>query len=204
MSLRFHNRNESPSGGFRFFVAETKTWITGIDWNQFTTRVKNHYHANNLPVGLLFEETLEDQACRNTDPKSSYQDGEGTVRVVSEPTTFKMLKNATSVLVGWFKDGGKRESKDEIERRASTCVQCKFNQPAINCPSCGFQSIRDLINAVVANDHIDLDKHLHACRFCGCSLQAKIRIPLEVIQKNDPDYNKVEYPDYCWLYKQKE
>jgi len=48
-----------------------------------------------------------------------------------------------------------------------------------------------------------LDKALHACRFCGCSLEAKIRIPLAVIQKHDPDYNKVEYPDWCWLYKPK-
>ena len=199
MPLKFHNKNECPPGGFRFFVRDTGRWIEGIDWQQFTNNVKQHYRSNNLPIGLLFNETIEDQACQNTDPSACYQCGPETQRAFRAPTSYEQLRSATSTMLRWFLEGKRKVSKDEVERRSKICISCPLNVPAKDCPSCGNKTIMDLVSQFVGGETTEYDIRIQACSVCGCSLKAKTRIPLDILKANEPAILKGAFPDYCWL-----
>lgn len=199
MALKLHNKQVAPPGGYRFHCRETGEWIIRLDPTQALEAVRDHYRANNIPIGLLFNEMVEDEWCRNTEPSVCKQDGYGNAAPSRPPTTYEQLKSATKILLQWFIEGKKRESIDEVKRRARICIGCPFNQTALGCPSCGAEPFKELVNKFVGGEPIENESKLTACRICGCSLQAKIRIPLDILKKHEPEFLNAAYPEWCWL-----
>lgn len=197
--LKFTNIRECPSGGFRMFVKETQTWIHGIDWDQYLQKLKDHYRANDLPIGLLFNAQAEHEACSNSDPSFSYDEDGVKQAARYGPTTYQQFKSATGTLLQWFLTGKRKTPDEEIERRSKICLTCPLNQKPTECPTCQSGAIRTLIDQFVGGKETEWDARLQACRICGCSLKAKIRIPLNIIRDNEPDVAKGAYPEYCWL-----
>lgn len=198
MGLKFTNRSECPPGEFRFKSPETGIWFQAIDFPTLVDKVRTHYLANNLPVGLMFEETIEDQACKNTDPSVCRQLGYGSSIPVM-PSTYEQVVTGTKVMMSWLASGFKRESPEEVNRRSVICVRCNYNTGSAGCPSCGTDKIKNLIASIVNDSPAPNDPLLFACRVCGCALQAKVKIPMEILKKNEPEIVKDQYPDWCWM-----
>lgn len=199
MPLRFINLNETPHGNFRYKEPETGEWIEGTQWQQLIDRVKAHRKANNIPIGMNFEEMIEHQVCQNVDPQYCVQEGYGNNPLSTKPTTYSQMVQGTAILAQWFLEGRERVDDAEVDRRSEACVRCNFNIPSADCPSCAGSRLRDIVNSVVNNNPRPNDQRLHSCRLCGCALQAKTRIPLHILKKHEPEFLKGQYPEWCWL-----
>lgn len=198
--LKFRNRNETPPGNFKIYVEESKMWIERITWNDMVFAVKNHYKANNIPVGLQFEEWLEHHCCQNTSPEVCVEEGHGAVAPFRESRTLTEILTGTKTIVEWWlKEGKAVVPEAESEARAAKCIQCHFNQPIRDCPSCSSQKLDDFIVWLGGQKPTRYDSGLRGCQICGCALRLKVHIPLAVLTKNEPQHVKDQYPDWCWL-----
>ena len=80
---------------------------------------------------------------------------------------------------------------EEADARAKICRGCTFNVPAKTC-SCGpaYSIVESLIPADRKQPLISV------CMACGCSLQAKVNLPIEVIRRANS--GPVTFPPWCW------
>lgn len=80
---------------------------------------------------------------------------------------------------------------EEAQARAEICRGCPFNKPASLC-SCS--AVYKAIEAAIPKDR----RHpgISVCMACGCSLQAKANLPMDVIKASNPP--DVVFPSWCW------
>lgn len=92
----------------------------------------------------------------------------------------------------WIQSGGKFVDEAEAERRAEICRTCPLNGNYMRgrCPTCFARAAVKLIGSTLKNRYFPKLKY---CKACGCDLNVKVYIPLNVINNKG-----VEYPDHCW------
>jgi len=198
--LKFRNRNECPPGGFKLYVEESKRWVESINWNDFIQALKQHHIANNIPVGLMFEEWAEHKACGNTDPSVCVQEGDKSVSPHRQSRTLTEILTGTRIIVDWWGNEGRHIGDEkESDARAQTCIQCQYNQQIRDCPSCSGQKLDDFITWIGGQKPTRYDSGLRGCQICGCALRLKVHIPKATLTKNEPQHVKDAYPDWCWM-----
>src|SRR5688572_15991998 len=82
MPFSLVDRNTVPHGGFKFFEARTRTWMTSATLWYLAELVIKHRKANGLPFGTM-DETMaecEAQLCE-TAPPTICRDKEGIVKM---------------------------------------------------------------------------------------------------------------------------
>lgn len=195
-------KSEVPPGGFRYTQRETATQITAPDWGELVAKVKGHRRANGLPVTPNIEEEIENQLCEILPPGICMRDGEGMARGhFPGGLSFEQVKRGTATLVEWFLGGSQKVSRDEATGRARVCAACHYNQHPSGCSACSQGSLRELVQRIVGGETILGEHLLEACLICGCSLKAKIWLPLEVIQKHTSTEMNGQFPEWCWCKK---
>lgn len=202
-SQTLRNPEEAPPGGFRYFQQETQQWIKAASLPELFTEVKKHRKANELPIGLMFQQEVESQlcsfmppgVCHYTDPaqrKRANQIGRSHISKMMDVTRllFARIKGETKVTL------------EEANEHAKGCVKCSFNQPAIGCTSCNSGARREVVDAILGS-HQDTKYHgrLQACIICGCDLRAKVWYKPEVIRRIS---DTSALPDWCWILERKE
>ena len=65
MAARLHNNTTVPAGGFRYWVAETETWIRGATYPDWRDKTVKHCKSNELDPPS--EEAMIDQLCEQLD-----------------------------------------------------------------------------------------------------------------------------------------
>jgi hypothetical protein len=135
---------------------------------------------------------IERQICEGMPPGfchaekgEEYQPFEDKARGI----TLESLLDASAAAIRFIKSGGQMVSREESQRRAEICRGCRFNRPS-PCAVCtpAFKAIEGLI----PRDR--MEPGLSACGICGCSLAAKVLLPLH------PD--GLRYPPICWQHGQ--
>ncbi len=58
---RLLNTSEVPPDGFRFWQAETRTWVRAPDYDGLFSLVREHRKVNNIPLGTFWQAEVEDQ-----------------------------------------------------------------------------------------------------------------------------------------------
>ena len=111
--------------------------------------------------------------------------------------SFGDVRNFLHVLTEWISQKPEFVSPEEASRRASICAQCPENIPATGCGGCA--NIAGMVTKVIGNRRTPDDEKLQNCGVCGCSNQAQVHVPLEVLAKGvTPD---MEFPTHCWKKK---
>lgn len=204
MSLRLRTLNETPPGRAErgFWCADTKTRIAGhYAYADLRDAVIAHYKANNIPTPLNLDELIQDQECQHL-PGNWCVDANGRSwpnAGWSGALNLGAVKQGTMTLLGWFAGGAQKVSREEVETRSAICATCQFNQLPGECQSCGASALYDIINRIVGGESYPSDNQLNACTVCLCSLKAKVRLPLDLLQKHMSDEQKTRLPAHCWL-----
>lgn len=199
MGLKLKRRDVVPPGGFKYFQAETKFWITSPTYPDLISRIRKHRASNNLPVGLRFLEEIEDQICQTLPPDWIDRDDPVHRARAGFAVDFMNVLSGTGLLVEWFLTGRKKVEQTEADRRANICSSCFYNQPIQGCTSCNDGVLRDVVNKIVGGSVTQYDNHLRACKLCACSLKAKVWLPLELLVKRSSAELQEALPDWCWI-----
>lgn len=199
------NKEQTPPGGFRFLPppvreGDTPKWITAPTWTDLVRAVKKFYVANNLPIGLQFEEAIEDQLCATMPPgvchhmSKEHRRRSGQI----ERSSIAKVMDVTKLLFRKL-TGEKLVSKEEANAHARVCVGCFYNQAPDGCTSCNAPNRNALINSILGTtQETGYHSALQSCLLCGCELRAKVWYSPEAMRAIGKDYVDL-LPEWCWV-----
>lgn len=193
------NRTTVPPDGFRYLQPETVTWIRGGDYFDLFEKVRQHRKANNLPLGPLWKEEVEDQLCRQLAPgfcKGS-NPREAAIQNVSTRMDWKTVNNFTRTMAAWALERGKTVSEGLANARATICRSCYLNVPVPGCKSC--QGIMNVVAQLAKGKKPLSSQNLRNCAVCKCHLPAKVWLTIDAIKAGTDDETLAKYPSFCWI-----
>jgi hypothetical protein len=192
-------QNTVPPGGFRYFQAETRTWIDAPDYVEFFSRVKAHRQANNIPLDQFWADKVEDQLCQSLPPGLCKQTLPlGQTRNVFGRISWDQVYNGTTTLASWAFKGFPKVDQATATARGDICSRCYYNVSVSGvCASCSH--LQNLAAAFTQGRVTAADHYLKACAVCRCSLRVKVWATIEAISAGTPDTDLPKYPDFCWI-----
>lgn len=193
------NKVTTPPGEYRYVVRETGQRFRAVAWDDLVKQVRKHYRANKIEEPPDLEARMEDQLCDQLPPGQCDQHDPSKVYRSHQPLTLQHVITGTKTLAAWFLTGKKRVSREEVEARTRVCSGCHYNQPITGCSACSHGALHEVAKIVVGGETYPSDQFLHSCQLCGCSLPAKVRLPLETLQKHSSQEVLESLPAYCWL-----
>jgi hypothetical protein len=185
--------NIVPPGGWRYVQPETAARFSADDYDDLKRQVKVHREYKGFPVDQL-DLDIQRQLCSGMSTewcKPEPGEDHRPVRDLTSELTTGMAISLGKAITAFVAGGGQLVEKSEAEARAVKCRGCPFNKPAQLC-SCS--AVYTLVEALIPKDR----KYpgISVCMACGCSLQAKVNLPLEVIGKSLPP--DLVLPPWCW------
>lgn len=196
---RLKHKNTRPPRGFRYVQPETRLGLDGDNYNELMKKVLAHRLYKNLARATLPEvqEDVERQICSRLSKNECHSEGPNDDLRPVEETAVLTLSSAmrfTGAAIKWLASGAKVVEMDHLKRRQGKCLNCPINQPLKACSCSGFYKA---INAVVPEAR--RDPGLHICGACGCSINAKVQMPLKMVMDSDEGRN-IKYPKFgCWV-----
>lgn len=196
---------------WKYLVPETNTWIpvaasigssTIAAFDDLVDMVRDHYKANGMaiPDGLVSK--IEDQCCKTMgDPRFCIDQYGKRIGKTFGIFNISTVMQGTSTLIDFLAHGRQRTSAEEQNSRASICLSCPMHGDPDGCSACNSQSIKEMVNKIVGGERMVFSSQLKSCRVCGCVLEAAVRVPLEILQRNTSDEQMAQYPDNCWKKK---
>lgn len=195
---RLNRPNESPPDDFFYVQPETGGRWTGETLKGLVDIVLEHRIYRSL-ARATFEEVrldIERQICGamppgvcSGEPGEDYRPFEDKARQM----TIESIVEFSGAAFRFIQSGGKMVEKSESERRTAICRGCRLNRPS-PCIICS--PALATIEMMIPSNRIE--PGLSACGICGCSLKAKVLLPLATIHSQDAD-KKYRFPAYCWL-----
>ena len=179
MKLSVKRWSSVPHGGKWWFVyPDTGHTITGRNHDDIMAEAKAHANANNLPIGLLFEDQVEDWICQAMPNACVDCDDGKPIRVPH--LTMGDVERGTKVALRHWMNNRELVSEEEANRRAVVCVKCPYNRSfAKPCGGlCGF--LKDVVRSLIGAKGTKHDGKLHACGICHCWLASAIWVPLNI------------------------
>lgn len=194
---------ETPPGGHRFFCEPTKRWIPvdapAHNYHDLRDAVVSHYKANNLQPPPDLDRVIQDQECSRL-PAGWCKDEYGNFNFDgTDCSSLQALVQGTATLAEWKLKGSVIVEDTEVMRRSQICAKCPFNGVVANCSVCGMKAVKDIVDKIVGGNALATDTSLQHCTICCCSLQAKVRIPLDILRHHTPEKQMARLPDHCWI-----
>ncbi len=196
--MKLPNKIVGVPGGWRYRQPETGAAIEAPHWTDLVRAVKAHRVANNLPVGLLFEQEIEQQLCERT-PEYCNESGIEGPAVFGFGLTFETILRGTSTLASWFLQGRPKVDQAEADQHAAICTTCPQNQPAEGCSPCNWKRLQQVIETVTGAGRTANDAALQTCRLCGCSLKAKVWFQPTFLREHMSAAQVEALPPHCWI-----
>lgn len=190
--------NEEPPDGFIYTQPETGGRWQAETLHKLTEMVREHRVWKNLQPDDYDTVRLEieRQICSGMpqgicagEPGEKYVPFDDQMRSLSMDS----LLEFSMASFRFIESGGEIVDKAEASRRAAICRGCRFNRPS-PCVVC--TPVFKLMDAFIPSGRVEAG--LSACGICGCSLRAKVLLPLHTIR--DADQAKhFRFPSYCWI-----
>lgn len=186
-----------PPRGWAYIQADTKLKITGESLSDLAAKVVAHRKYKGLPGADKETATLdiERQICSRLSKRDCTAEGlEDEWKPVSDNPNVRLgTVMAVSKVLFDVVALGKLAPKDQAAQRGEVCKGCPLNNAMTGCKCSIFYKT---INKFIPLER--RDPELGVCGACSCSLNAKVNIPIEAIQKADTGRN-IEYHANCWV-----
>lgn len=191
--------SQSPPGEWQFRVPQTGQYFKGSNWPQLQEQLLAHYRASGYSPPEDLYGAVEEFICSNN---PDYCDGDAPALKLALHQlshSFTNVLTGTRTLASWVAKGRPYVSQQQAEDRAAVCVGCPFNTPAESCSSCNKGVLKDAVMLVIGKKSTSRDAQLASCRICGCSIPAKLWLPLDSITDHMPLDRQAALPDHCWV-----
>ena len=197
-----------PPGGWSWTDPSSGTRIAKFSYRDLVKAVEEFMVANHIPLVEGWRELLDDEICRQNKIESSHC-GE-PLRPPELPSdrslTITEVLNFLRTVREWAAKGFKFVPPAEATRRAAICATCPKNIEVHGCSGCSgvLAHVRDLLNRRANFRGLEVretsyDADLKNCEVCGCVLEVKVHLPIEVATYAKPAGNR-EYPEHCWMH----
>jgi len=202
-----------PPGHFQYTQPESgmKFVCGSLDGLKF--KVREHRKANDYPLGLLWEQEVEQQNCQWLEDNGYSDwvvrcDAPGVPHHPDQNLTLQDMIHgmrnavrAVGTIAGTFLFSSLVD-QGEAERRAAICSGCEYNVPIEGCSGCGSRPLRRLLEETIGNRTTANSDKLRACKMCGCVAKVKLWYPLEFIHKFEDETVQKRLPAHCWVKKE--
>ena len=195
MKLRLiKEQGPCPPDGFRYvdpldgFVAHA--WA----YNDWVPLEEAHLRANGREVPADLGERMQEQLCMTLPPGWCMFDDPARPRATTS-LGWGDIERGVKVFSAWIAGGSSYVTQAEADRRALICSRCYLN---VNVEGCG--ACHKAVELVTRNKKTKYDFALKACGACHCLLKAKVHFPIEVLDREGQEVQKV-YPEHCWARK---
>jgi len=114
--------------------------------------------------------------------------------------TLSDVIHGTAVMMSFKLSGSPLVDRDEAMRRGEICKNCEFNQSFAK-PCTGWcPELKNIVSAIIGNQGLPVDAHLHACGICNCFNAAQIWVPLSILDKGLTDEMRAQFATikHCW------
>jgi hypothetical protein len=186
-----------PPGGWRYVQPETAVWFSSDNYDDLIAQIIPHRKYKGLPVESV-ELDVQRQLCLGLDegwckpePGENYRPVADLTARLTTGMALSLGKTVVAALAEVAAGKLPLASKDDAQRRATICRGCPFNKPSSLC-SCS--AVYKAIEATIPKDR--LQPGISVCMACGCSLQAKVNLPLSVVQAGNS--TEATFPPHCW------
>ena len=113
--LQVKDRNTVPPGYFRYRDPDTNHVIREPYYHRLKGKAREYRNANNLPIGLLWDEQFEAIVCKES------PDICAETRTESELTPVEKATNFAKAMLGWALSGFKVVSMEQYVARRTIC-----------------------------------------------------------------------------------
>ena len=173
---------------------------TGYRWVVIRDNVVAWRKANGIPIGLDFENELENALCAKYPDACFSDDPRAPIKI--ERVNLSDVIHGTKVMIRHFLNKREIVPREEAERRANICATCKLN---VNFPKgCGGSlcgELLEIVKSIVGAQSTSRDAELHSCYICKCFNQPAVWVPAELQVAALIDHQKEQFKqvkDYCW------
>ncbi len=169
----------------------------GTTWEMVRNRIMDYRKANGIPIGLGFDDELEQAICRQYPAECEFVDG---TRPRMRSLGLGDIVTGTRVMLSLKLSGSPLVDRPEAERRAKICQDCVWNQ-TFSKPCGGIcQELLDIVKSIVGSQGTQYDMNLKSCNICACLLQAAIWVPLNIQVPPLSEDQKAQFESVpaCW------
>jgi hypothetical protein len=195
---RLRSKSTHPPRGWVYIQPDTRLRIEGESHGDLAKKIVQHRSYKKLPRASLAEaiEDMERQICARLSNNECVSEGPNDeLRPVDETAvlTVSSVTRFSAAAVRWLAKGAKVVPVEQLQKRQAACSACPLNNPMKAC-SCSI--FYKTINALVPESR--RDPGLYICSACGCSINAKVQMPIEMVMQADEGRN-IHYPVGCWV-----
>lgn len=190
--------NEEPPDGWIYTQPDTGGRWNGESLHKLVEMVREHrvwknldrqdYESVRLDIERQICSGMPEGLCAG-EPGEKYQPIDDKMRTIS----MEQVMEFSMASFRFVESGGELVDKAESVRRAAICRGCRFNRPS-PCIVC--TPVFKLMDAFIPESR--KEPGLSACGVCGCSIRAKILLPMKTILTADAE-KRLRYPPHCWL-----
>lgn len=135
-----------PGGGFRYRDPDSGVLLKHPYYRQLRAQAREHRMANNLPIGLLWDEQFDAAVC------SEMPDVCDDTRSESEMTMPEKASLFAKSMVNWALSGFKVLSHEDYDARLTICKACPYwkweRRRFVACSKCGCSRLKLFIATV--------------------------------------------------------
>lgn len=186
-------------GQWTVLIPETETRLWAGDMFLLVQAARENLLANGKPVPANLPEYVGSLICSQL---GRAWKGCGEVGPALPGVSWGSIKEWLHVVSEIFK-GREPVSQEKAEARAAVCSggapgggKCPNNVAMDDCPACRAAAVATFITKTgLGNVSTSHDQCLGGCAVCGCGLQAKVWVPLDLLDHASHDG---QWPDWCW------
>lgn len=118
--LRLIRSNETPPGGFQYVQPETGIKFEHYVFDVLKDNIKQHRKANSIPIGLNFDQDVEQQNAERLLPIAPEW-----VESDEPHNPFMLAARFAHAALTWARSGFKVVTEAQLTQRQSICLACK-------------------------------------------------------------------------------
>lgn len=198
MKPRLIERGRIPyGGGFYIDRPDLRVVGKGLQFSNLLESVRAYRKANGFPVGLGFEDEVEEAACL-TYPKEC--DCVSRTINLNRRLGIADIVRGTKVMLAQKTSGVPLVSEEKAEKHAAICAKCPFNQPFTK--PCGgiCAELESIVKFIIGSHGTTKDAILNSCAICGCFLRAAVWVDNAIQWPVLSDLQKEQFlsVSHCW------
>ena len=189
-----------PWGGmWHFKHPETGVIVSARNRDALMRAARKHAEANNLPIGLEFEQRVEELVCEALPGECvDCVDGKPFVKPI---LSIADVTHGTKVMLSFLMHGRRTVSPEEANRRAAICWSCPMRTEFPG--GCGGGLCGELANMIVGVPATNINLTKQACGICHCHLYNAVWLELEdqckgVTDAMRKEFDIVRQKHPCW------